>query len=378
MAEEHWVRYGVTARRKRNVRRMSDLQALRQTRREHRRVTGKALMNAAETDRSGTLVIEANDIAKAYQSRSIVEDFSIRIYRGDRIGIVGPNGSGKTTMLNLLTGALPPDTGSVRLGANLDMSALDQERDSLNPGWTLSEALTGGQGDTVTIGGEQRHVVGYMKDFLFTPEQIRTPLHALSGGERGRLMLARALAKPSNLLVLDEPTNDLDLETLDVLEETLGAYAGTVILISHDRDFLDRSVNAVIAPEGEGEWAEYAGGYSDMLAQRGEDIAVKKSLRPNPVKQTRPARPVPVPPPVKRRLSFNEKYALEKLPEEIATLETRVRTLQARLDDPELYSRDRTMFDETSRALASVLSELSAAEEKWLALEVLREEIEKA
>ena len=313
MAEEHWVRYGVTARRKRNVRRMSDLQALRQTRREHRRVTGKALMNAAETDRSGTLVIEANDIAKAYEARPIVKNFSIRIYRGDRIGIVGPNGSGKTTLLNLLTGALAPDTGSVRLGANLDMSALDQERDSLNPDWTLSEALTGGKGDTVTIGGEQRHVVGYMKDFLFTPEQIRTPLHALSGGERGRVMLARALAKPSNLLVLDEPTNDLDLETLDVLEETLGAYAGTVILISHDRDFLDRSVNAVIAPEGEGEWTEYAGGYSDMLAQRGKDIAVRKSLRPNPIKQARPARQASAPPPVKRRLSFNEKYALEKL-----------------------------------------------------------------
>ena len=196
--------------------------------------------------------------------------------RGDRIGIVGPNGSGKTTLLGLLTGTLAPDTGNVRLGANLQMAALDQDRDSLDPDWTLREALTGGQGDTVIIGGETKHVVGYMKDFLFSPEQIGTPLRALSGGERGRLMLARALAKPSNLLVLDEPTNDLDLETLDVLEEMLGDYAGTVILISHDRDFLDRVVNAVIVPEGDGEWDEYAGGYSDMLAQRGDDISLKR------------------------------------------------------------------------------------------------------
>ena len=202
----------------------------------------------------------------------MVADFSIRIERGDRIGIVGPNGSGKTTLVNLLIGALAPDSGTVRLGANLQMATLDQRRESLNPDWTVAEALTGGGGDTVMIGGQARHVVGYMRDFLFAPEQARTPLRVLSGGERGRLMLARALAKPSNVLVLDEPTNDLDLETLDVLEEMLGDYAGTVLLISHDRDFLDRIVEAVIVPEGNGKWIEYAGGYTDMLAQRGADV----------------------------------------------------------------------------------------------------------
>ena len=210
----------------------------------------------------------------------IVADFSTRVMRGDRIGIVGPNGAGKTTLVAMLTGALEPDSGTVRLGVNLDMATLDQGRESLDPNWTLSEAMTGGRGDTVMIGGQARHVVSYMKDFLFSPEQARTPLRVLSGGERGRLMLARSLAKPSNMLVLDEPTNDLDLETLDVLEEMLGDYPGTILLISHDRDFLDRVVNAVIVPEGKGRWIEYAGGYTDMLAQRGADIAGRAVEKP--------------------------------------------------------------------------------------------------
>ena len=257
--EEHWVRYGVTARRKRNVRRMAALQSLRQARRDLRKGAGKAVIEATAAQASGTLVIEAKSIAKSFGPQPIVADFSTRILRGDRIGIVGPNGSGKTTLVNLLTGALAPDAGTVRLGANLEMASLDQHRESLDPEWTLREALTRGRGDTVSVGGSQRHVVSYMKDFLFTPQQARTPLRVLSGGERARLMLARALSLPSNLLVLDEPTNDLDLETLDVLEEMLGNYAGTLLLISHDRDFLDRVVNAVIVPEGGGRWVEYAG-----------------------------------------------------------------------------------------------------------------------
>ena len=195
-------------------------------------------------------------------------NFSTRILRGDRVGIVGPNGAGKTTLLNLLTGALPPDAGEVRLGTNLAQVTLDQRRESLDPEQTLAEALTGGSGDTVTVGGQSRHVVGYMKDFLFRPEQARTPVGVLSGGERARLTLARAFARPSNLLVLDEPTNDLDLETLDLLQERLAEYPGTVLLVSHDRDFLDRVVTSVIASEQNGRWIEYAGGYSDMLAQR--------------------------------------------------------------------------------------------------------------
>src|SRR5437764_1459894 len=244
----------------------------RDQRRNYRGATGNASLAAAEADKSGKLVIEAKGISKSYGDRRIVDGFSIRVQRGDRIGIVGPNGAGKTTLIDMLTGGNPPDSGTIRLGANIEMATLDQHRESLDPKSTLADALTGGGSDHVMIGGKPKHVVSYMKDFLFAQEQMRTPLEVLSGGERGRLMLARSLAKASNLLVLDEPTNDLDLETLDVLEEMLGDYEGTVILISHDRDFLDRVVTSVIAPEGDGRWIEYAGGYSDMLAQRGADL----------------------------------------------------------------------------------------------------------
>src|SRR5262249_3823173 len=309
--------------------------------------------------------------AKAFDERPIVADFSTRVRRGDRVGIVGPNGTGKTTLLGLLTGTLAPDDGTVRLGANIAMATLEQSRDSLDPNATVAETLTGGRGETVAVGGEKRHVIGYMKDFLFAPEQARTPLSALSGGERGRLMLARALAKPSNLLVLDEPTNDLDLETLDVLEEMLGDYAGTVLLISHDRDFLDRVVNAVIVPEGGGRWAEYAGGYTDMLAQRGEDIAREaagKAARPRDAKAPSVAAE---PKPGRRRLSFNEKYALETLPGEIAALQAKIRAAQEKLADPGLYARDRTAFDEISAGLVAAQDALAAAEDRWLELETL-------
>jgi len=376
-AEEDWVRYGVTARRKRNVRRMAELRELRRQRREQRRATGSADMTAAEAERSGALVLEADRIGKSFGKRRIVKDFSIRIQRRDRIGIIGPNGSGKTTLLRLLTGVLPPDEGAVRLGTNLAMASLDQRREALDPAVTLSEALTGGSGDTVMVGGTPRHVIGYLKDFLFSPEQARTPLAALSGGERGRLMLARALATPSNVLVLDEPTNDLDLETLYVLEETLGDYAGTVILISHDRDFLDRVVSAVLTPEGNGRWTEYAGGYADMLAQRGAEIAATKPARPGPAERPAPSRSDGARGPAKPRLSFHQKHALETLPDEIARLGEQAHALQMQLEDPELYARDRRAFDETSRALAAAQSALAAAEEKWLELELLREEVER-
>jgi ATP-binding cassette subfamily F protein uup len=375
-AELHWLRYGVTGRRKRNVRRFSDLQKLRQTRREYRGAAGKAVIDAAQAEKSGALVIEADQISKMFGARPIIADFSIRVMRGDRIGIVGPNGAGKTTLINVLSGALAPDSGQARLGANVQMATLDQGREGLDPSWTLGEALTGGRGDTLIIRGQSRHVVGYMRDFLFAPEQVRTPLGVLSGGERGRLMLARALAMPSNLLVLDEPTNDLDLETLDVLEEMIGDYAGTVILISHDRDFLDRTVNAVIMSEGDGRWTEYAGGYTDMLAQRGQGVASKKPARPKPASAGKSAQPAVEPKPGKRRLSFHEKHALEILPPQIATLQGHIGRLQQRLDDPNLYARDRKAFAEVSSSLAAAQLELAAAEEKWLKLEILREEIE--
>ncbi len=371
--EEHWMRYGVTARRKRNVRRVAGLQALRQTRRDYRRAEGKAEIVATAAETSGTLVIEAKGVGKSFGERTIVKDLSVRVMRGDRIGVVGPNGSGKTTLVGLLTGALAPDSGSIRLGANLAMANLDQGRESLDPNWTLSEALTGGRGNTVTVGGQTKHVVGYMQDFLFSPLQARTALSALSGGERGRLMLARALAKPSNLLVLDEPTNDLDLETLDVLEEMLGAYAGTVILISHDRDFLDRVVNLVLAPDGDGRWTEYAGGYSDMLAQRGADLDGRKVQKS---KNAALAKTAGAPPSSKRKLSFHEQHGLKTLPKQIATLQAAIRQLQQRFDDPDLYTRDPKAFAETSASLATAQAELATAEEKWLELEMLREEIE--
>ena len=374
--EEHWLRYGVSARRKRNVKRLGNLQALRESRRTYRGAAGNATLSAAEADKSGKLVIEAKGIGKAYGDRKIVENLSIRVLRGDRVGIVGPNGAGKTTLVNLLTGAIAPDAGSVRLGVNIEMTTLDQNRESLDPKATLAEALTGGRGDHVMVGGRPRHVVGYMKDFLFAQEQRGTPLEVLSGGERGRLMLARALAKPSNLLVLDEPTNDLDLETLDVLEEMLGDYEGTVILISHDRDFLDRIVTSVIGPDGHDKWIEYAGGYSDMLVQRGSDL--RREAAKAPVieqKQAKPAAPSPLP---KRRLSFNEKHALETLPKRIAALQADIAGRQRLLDDPDLYRKDRKTFDEVSLAVARAQEELTAAEDRWLELEVLREEIEQA
>ena len=378
VAEEHWLRYGVTARRKRNMRRVGELQALREQRRTYRASTGDATITASSAPESGALVIEANGIGKSYEGRPIVSNFSIRIQRGDRIGIVGPNGSGKTTLINLLTGSLDPDSGSVRLGANLAIAALNQHRDSLDPDVTVAEALTAGGGDTVHVNGQARHVVSYMKDFLFTSEQARTPLRKLSGGERGRLMLAQALARPSNLLILDEPTNDLDMETLEVLEDMLGDYAGTVLLISHDRDFLDRLVNGVIAPEGNGRWIEYAGGYSDMLAQRGADLTREPRKQEQQKSVRAPASVVADARPTKRRMSFNDKHALETLPKTIAALQVEAHALQAKLDDSQFYARDRAAFEEVTAALGKLQQEIAAAEEKWLELEIQREELGRA
>ncbi|MEL0114233.1 MAG: ATP-binding cassette domain-containing protein, partial [Rickettsiales bacterium] len=277
-------------------------------------------------------------ISKAYDGRAVVRDFSIRVQRGDRIGFVGPNGAGKTTLVNMLTGALAPDTGDFKLGANVEMLTIDQRRESLDPGTTLRDALTGGGGDTVMVGGQPRHVIGYMKDFLFLPEQLGTPIERLSGGERGRLMLARALARPSNLLVLDEPTNDLDLETLDLLQELLADYDGTLLLVSHDRDFLDRVVTSTVAYEGDGRWLEYAGGYSDMLAQRGggggdapaepAPASARQKTSKDPAKAPQGA--------PKQKLSYNQKRALETLPDLIEELQAKIEILADALGDPEL------------------------------------------
>jgi ATP-binding cassette subfamily F protein uup len=382
VAENHWVHGGVTGRRKRNVRRMAELAKLRQARRDYRAVQGKASISLAESENvSSTLVVEAKGVSKSFGDRDVVQDFSLRLMRGDRLGIVGPNGSGKTTLVSLLTGALQPDAGIVRSGASVEMASLEQGRDSLDPNWTLSEALTRGRGDVVTIGTEKKHVVAYMKDFLFASEQRLTPIGKLSGGERGRLMLARALAKPSNLLVLDEPTNDLDLETLDVLEDVLADYKGTVLLISHDRDFLDRVVTSVIVPEGDGRWTEYAGGYKDMLAQRGADLKARQAREKQPVAaasaDVADEKNAPADKSAQRkRMSFKDKHALETLPGEIAKLEAKQKALSAMLDEPDLYTRDRKRFSAISDDLTEVQGQLAKAEERWLELEMLRDEIE--
>ncbi len=378
VAEEHWVRYGVTARRKRNVRRMANLADLRSQVREQRHVQGNVKLEAAEANVSGKLVMEAEKISKSYGDKAIVKDFSIRILRGDRLGIAGPNGAGKTTLINLLTGKLEPDTGKTRIGANLEIAALDQQRQQLRDDWTLKDAITGGSGDYVDINGVRKHFAGYMKDFLFTPEQARQPVTKLSGGERGRLALGRALSMPSNMLVLDEPTNDLDLETLDLLQEMIADYPGTVIVVSHDRDFLDRVATSTIAPEGNGKWIEYPGGYSDMIAQRGYGFArvfmqpavpAAKIERPEPVAEKKP-------PAAKGKMSFKDKHALETLPKQIDELTAKRDALSKEMEDPDLYNRDPARFTKVSEAIGKLEEDLAAAEERWLELEMLREELE--
>ncbi|RFB79510.1 ABC-F family ATP-binding cassette domain-containing protein [Methylovirgula sp. 4M-Z18] len=375
--EEHWVRYGVTARRKRNVGRLERLAKLRQDVRDQRRVTGDVKMTVTEGKTSGALVVDAEKIAKAYGARPIVKDFSTRVMRGDRVGVIGPNGAGKTTLIRLLTGDLAPDSGQIRLGANLQLATLDQRRASLAPDTTLKDALTGGGSDNVILNGQPKHVIGYMRDFLFTPEQARTPVGKLSGGERGRLTLARALSLPSNFLVLDEPTNDLDLETLDLLQEMIGDYSGTVLVVSHDRDFLDRVATSVIVSEGDGRWTEYAGGYSDMVAQRGYGVQPVQALTPQ--RETASAAQLEKPQPqssVKRKLSFKEKHALETLPAKMDKLRALKAALQTKLDDPALYSRDPAAFDKATQAFVAAEAELAKCEDEWLELELLREEIE--
>jgi len=374
-SEMEWLHKGVTARRKRNQGRLRALYDLRARRRAAKTPAGMTALEASAGEPSGQLVVEARKISKSYGGRPIVTDFSTRIQRGDRIGIIGPNGAGKTTLLNLLTGQLAPDSGSVKLGVNLQMVTLDQRRDSLDPTVTLTTALTGGRGDTVATGNRSQHVIGYMKEFLFSPEQANTPVGVLSGGERGRLILACALARPSNLLVLDEPTNDLDLETLDLLQEMLSDYDGTVLLVSHDRDFLDRVVTSVVASEGRGRWREYAGGYSDMVMQRGTGVEKRAVEKPRKAKEGEPPRR-PAPPAPRRKLSFKDEHALKILPARIETLQAEIAKLQAALADPALYSRDRAAFDKAATALHEREAALAQAEHDWLELELKREDVE--
>lgn len=374
--EEHWMRYGVTARRKRNMRRVRELADLRDKARSHRGPQGSAKLSATEGETSGKLVIEAKSISKGYGERSIVSNFSSRIQRGDRIGLIGANGAGKTTLLKMLTGELEPDSGTVRLGTNLQMVTLDQKRENLNPLDTLATVLTGGRGDTVVLGTETKHVMSYMKDFLFAPEQARTPVGVLSGGERARAMLARALASPSNLMVLDEPTNDLDLETLDLLQELLSDYEGTVLLVSHDRDFLDRVATSVIVSEGNGKWQEYAGGYSDMVAQRGDGVTARKAEKAAKTEKAPAPAATEAKSSSKVKLSFTQLHLLKTLPETVDSLTKKLEKLQAEMADPNLYAKNPDRFAKLSAEIARLTGERDAAEEQWLELEMLREEAE--
>ncbi|MDP4592963.1 MAG: ABC-F family ATP-binding cassette domain-containing protein [Beijerinckiaceae bacterium] len=379
VAEEHWVRYGVTARRKRNVRRMGNLADLRSQVREQRHVQGNVKLEAAGAQVSGKLVMEAEKMSKAWGDKVIVKDLSIRILRGDRLGIAGPNGAGKTTLINLLTGKVAPDSGDTRIGSNLEIAALDQQRAQLKDDWTLKEALTGGSSDYVDINGVRKHFAGYMKDFLFTPEQARQPVTKLSGGERGRLALARALSLPSNMLVLDEPTNDLDLETLDLLQEMIADYPGTVLVVSHDRDFLDRVATSTIAPDGNGKWTEYPGGYTDMMSQRGRGFAktvlsagsTADKYSDSPGAVTAPA----APPAKKGKMSFKDKHALETIPSQIEDMNARKAALIKEMEDPNLFMHNPARFAKVTEAVGKLDMDLAATEERWLELEMLREEL---
>ena len=376
--EEDWLRYGVTARRKRNQKRLGGLIALRERTRQARGPQGGPRMAAAEGDISGKLVAVVEDVSLTYPGSTapVIRELTTRVLRGDRIGIVGPNGAGKTTILGLLTGKLQPDSGSIRIGTALQLAELDQRRESLDPARTLVETLTGGEGDTVTVNGQKRHVMGYMKDFLFGPEQARTPVGVLSGGERARLVLAVALARPSNLLVLDEPTNDLDLETLELLQELLADYPGTVMLVSHDRDFLDRTATSVVNFEGDGRWIDYAGGYSDMLAQKGTPVRAREAAKKPRVGNG--AAHVPAVAGKPRKLSFKDKHALETLPARIAELEKLIARERRFLSDASLYTRDPKRFRTATEALAQAEAELAQGEERWLELELLRTEMQSA
>ncbi|MBY5366198.1 ABC-F family ATP-binding cassette domain-containing protein [Rhizobium leguminosarum] len=377
--EEHWLRYGVTARRKRNMRRLGELQTMRSNYRGHKGPQGTVQATVSDAQESGKLVIEADKITKSFGERAIVTSFSIRVHRGDCIGLVGPNGAGKTTLLKMLTGQLSPDSGIVKLGTNLEIATLDQKREDLDPEDTLANYLTDGRGENLLVNGEQRHVTGYMKEFLFQPEQARTPIRNLSGGERARLMLARILSRPTNLLILDEPTNDLDIETLDLLQEIVAGFPGTVILVSHDRDFLDRTVTSTIAPAvpdaPDGRWIEYAGGYSDMLVQRKGALEERRKAE-KAAEKPKTQEAAPSAGSSKAKLSFKQKFALENLPKEMAKAVAEIAKREQVMADPNLFTRDPAAFNRLAREMEKLRASLTKMEEEWLELEMLREELE--
>jgi ATP-binding cassette subfamily F protein uup len=366
--ETEWAGKSIRARRTRNEGRLRALGELRKQRRQQIGPTGRATIAVGEAQQSGTLAITARGISKQFGDKAIVQDFSTRIFRKDRVGLIGPNGAGKTTLLRMLIGELEPDTGTVKLGANLLPVVIDQRRTALDPDKTPWEILAD-RNDHVLVRGTPRHVMTYLREYLFKDEQARQPVRTLSGGERNRLLLAKALAAPSNLLVLDEPTNDLDADTLDLLQEALDDYDGTVLLVSHDRDFLDRLVTSTIALEGDGTAVEYAGGYSDYLLQRPPREAPLAAPPPRKDKAPAPAREQ------KQRLGYKRERALAELPKKIEALQAEIASLQAALADPDLYRRNAADFQAKGRRLTAAQADLESAETEWLELEMLREEL---
>ena len=369
-AELRYQHRGVTARRRRNQRRVRELAMLRDERVRLLRPNRAAALNAAAALGSGRILIDAKDLTKSYDGRIIVDGFSTRILRGDRIGFIGPNGAGKSTLLGLLTGELAPDSGTVQHGARIVLTHIDQHRTSLDPTRSLWETLCPAGGDSVMVDGRQRHVVAYLKDFLFDESQARGPVSMLSGGERNRLALAVKLAQPCNLLVLDEPTNDLDMDTLDLLEDMLSAFDGTLLLVSHDREFLNRLVTSVIAFEGGGAIEEYAGGYDDYRRHR--DAASSPREPAAAAKKPRARAPKAA------RLSFREKTDLENLPDRIAALSGEIAGLEVRIADPGLFARDPATFEAAAARLDAAKSEIGQAEERWLEVEIKREALQDA
>ncbi len=370
-AEARWAVEGISARRKRNQGRVRALQELRAERAGQIKRQGTAAMALEAGPKSGRKVMEAFNITKKFGDKVILRDFSLQVNRGDRIALVGPNGVGKTTLLNMLIGKEEPDSGEVKIGTNLALALFDQARAQLDGDMTLWDSLTGdpdmrvsGKADQILVRGNPKHVVGYLKEFLFDEAQARAPVRSLSGGEKARLLLAKLMARESNLLVLDEPTNDLDVETLDLMQELLGQYDGTVILVSHDRDFLDRVAATTIAMEGDGKATVYAGGWSDYLAQRGmvdfeESVVKSKTSGAKPTKEAKP----------QKGLSFTEKHRLEALPAEIERLGAEIAKLEELLSDPNLFTEQPAKFQKASDALVQRHEKLSDAEEEWLMLE---------